>query len=1023
MILNQNFFKSIPLEKKEIILSKMYLFEKQLSECKTYTNLPKGFWVRRIEGTNIFKFRITNGDRILFKYSDDNSIIFIAYRTHDKQILTAKNTSLNSKYITIDTTTYDIAENEEASDLTYIQDEFNDLGELNQLVLEDDYIYYLIDENDSEYLKHISEEQFEVLKIFNKPIFLNGCAGSGKSIVGVRRLLLNEKNNLSSLYVTHSKYLKINSKTQFENLSENPNKNTEFKTIHELCFEIINSNETSLITLNEFALWLNMYYKKNQKLNITTEEIWYQIINVLKSDINPLSKDEYTKISLYDFEISSKIYSIFNSYETWLAQNGYKDEITLTNQSLNKLKNNNHKKYDFIVIDEMQDMTDSQINLILKFRKNKDILFIFDENQVTRFNEFNIGKIKSKIYDENTNIQETELIKNYRNTKDIDNFAKAILSIKNKYVKFHSLNLNSNSQREGKKPIILKKSLSDLSTLIDCANNNSDTAIIVWDEQCKEDLSKNNLSISRVFTVDEIKGLDYKTIICLNLLSNLQDFIKTLKEINKNNSKIIEQKINSTYVSLTRARNILCLVEDETFEFDKMLSELIDIQNEVDLTQFELDKVVTPQMWLKEAEKLELNDKFVQASEAYKKAGNDTKAEECKKKSSQRKIEIRNQALSTAIRIESTKNLKFKHIQKALKTLEKTYDVEFTPFVEIAIFNKQGTILNKIHLVENDLITEISNICVKLLETKEEDVLNLKKLTLHITLLKDHKPQELSSILKKDLDTVILNFNSNNRISIVTSKTKSEEQQMAAYLLSALSEKTEKDIPKLSKKLINDFQNANNLFEIGNYKKAQVEFKKLLDNKKVPDIMKSSCASTISGCKFKFKEFEDGAYYGELAIELDNSNNDGYINAATNYLNIGEYEKALTLYKSAKLAFPHTSAILEGIRLAEDGIKHKNKTGFVKITPSDAKLQELNNELLELIKTEDFEKACKFAENNTLKYNLPSNYIESAYSCIIVNAEIRENEDAVKLYTKKLEKIDPNKKTLREFKKFLNNSH
>lgn len=58
----------IALEKREFILNKIRNFEKNLLEIKSMKNLLKGFWVRKIIGTNIYKFRVNSGDRILFKY-------------------------------------------------------------------------------------------------------------------------------------------------------------------------------------------------------------------------------------------------------------------------------------------------------------------------------------------------------------------------------------------------------------------------------------------------------------------------------------------------------------------------------------------------------------------------------------------------------------------------------------------------------------------------------------------------------------------------------------------------------------------------------------------------------------------------------------------------------------------------------------------------------------------------------------------------------------------------------------------
>lgn len=62
--------------------------------------IPKGFWIRRVKNTNIFKFRINSGDRCLFTYErflDDtrhtNRVVFIEFVEHDKQIVHANRIS------------------------------------------------------------------------------------------------------------------------------------------------------------------------------------------------------------------------------------------------------------------------------------------------------------------------------------------------------------------------------------------------------------------------------------------------------------------------------------------------------------------------------------------------------------------------------------------------------------------------------------------------------------------------------------------------------------------------------------------------------------------------------------------------------------------------------------------------------------------------------------------------------------------------------------------------------------------
>lgn len=68
---------------------------------KQIRSLPKGYWVKKINNTEIYKFRLKSGDRILFTYVNHDryngpSILFLDYCTHDKQILRGKSISVEA---------------------------------------------------------------------------------------------------------------------------------------------------------------------------------------------------------------------------------------------------------------------------------------------------------------------------------------------------------------------------------------------------------------------------------------------------------------------------------------------------------------------------------------------------------------------------------------------------------------------------------------------------------------------------------------------------------------------------------------------------------------------------------------------------------------------------------------------------------------------------------------------------------------------------------------------------------------
>lgn len=114
---------------------------------------------RRIVGTNIYKFRVNSGDRILFQYiedEDENRILFLDFCNHDSQIRTAKNQVLCMSTVGLEIN--DKYEYKEDDFDKEIDEEINNdiYGRLETLkqnsVIEDEYICVSIDEGDMEFL-------------------------------------------------------------------------------------------------------------------------------------------------------------------------------------------------------------------------------------------------------------------------------------------------------------------------------------------------------------------------------------------------------------------------------------------------------------------------------------------------------------------------------------------------------------------------------------------------------------------------------------------------------------------------------------------------------------------------------------------------------------------------------------------------------------------------------------------------------------------------------------------------------
>ena len=94
IIIDEKFYDSIPKEAQTRAVARIDKLVEELKENhQLVRNLSKGFYCRQIKGAqNRYKFRVSNGDRIVCCYQNGHEdICLLRYCNHDAQIFTAKN--------------------------------------------------------------------------------------------------------------------------------------------------------------------------------------------------------------------------------------------------------------------------------------------------------------------------------------------------------------------------------------------------------------------------------------------------------------------------------------------------------------------------------------------------------------------------------------------------------------------------------------------------------------------------------------------------------------------------------------------------------------------------------------------------------------------------------------------------------------------------------------------------------------------------------------------------------------------
>jgi hypothetical protein len=465
----------------------------------------------------------------------------------------------------------------------------------------------------------------------NPPVIIIGSAGSGKTMLTLEKVKTCPGE---VLYVTGSPYLVQNARQlYYANHYTNESQEIDFLSYQELV-ETVKVPEGKCTDFQKFSTWL---VKMNKSRHLQDANKLYEefkgVVTGNTLDAPYLSREQYNQLgikqSIYSLDERDQVYDLFKKYLAFLKETRLYDTNLVSYESLSQVK----AKYDFIVVDEIQDLTPVQLFFILKTLKfSQQFILCGDSNQIVHPNFFSWAKIKSLFYSQSVDYP-VDIIrilnKNYRNAPNITAIANKILKIKNR--RFGSIDkeshdlVESQSASPGEVYCLLEN-----ATLRQEINNKTQKsthlAVIVLREDLKEKASQY-FQTPLIFSIHEIKGLEYDNVILYNFISSEEkrfrdiaqgvspsDLIGELtygrvKDKTDRSLEIYKFFINALYVAITRAiKNVYFIENIEQHPLLDLLelnpiSELIAIEAQ----ESSLDD------WQKEARKLEMQGKQAQA--------------------------------------------------------------------------------------------------------------------------------------------------------------------------------------------------------------------------------------------------------------------------------------------------------------------------------------------------------------------------------------------------------------------------
>lgn len=460
------------------------------------------------------------------------------------------------------------------------------------------------------------------------PLVIVGSAGSGKTALTLEKLKHAEGE---VLYVTHSAYLAQSARNlYYANGFEHPGQDVVFLSYREFV-ESIRVPSGREARWSDFAAWFARMRQSYR--NVDAHQAFEEIRGVLAAaSAGVLSREAYRGLgvrqSIFPEELRDTVYDLFEKYCVWLRESHLYDLNLVAHEWMAQVA----PRYDFIVIDEVQDITPVQLALVLKMlNKPGHFLLCGDSNQIVHPNFFSWAQVKSLFWHDPALAERQELrilTANFRNGQEATRVANQLLKIKHR--RFGSIDRESNYlvQAVGGEPgqVSLVSDKDGLKKELDAKIRKSTAfAVLVMRDEDKAEARKH-FSTPLLFSIHEAKGLEYENIVLYRFVSDHRaEFSEIVEGVSKADLAVDELQyrrardksdkslevykffVNALYVALTRAIRNIVIIESDTRH---PLFDLLDLtvgQVKVEAKESSLED------WQKEARKLELQGKQEQA--------------------------------------------------------------------------------------------------------------------------------------------------------------------------------------------------------------------------------------------------------------------------------------------------------------------------------------------------------------------------------------------------------------------------
>lgn len=484
----------------------------------------------------------------------------------------------------------------------------------------------------------LSDDQKKIARV-GTPALIKGNAGAGKTVISFDLYEKLKKNDYNVYYITFNDYLVRYARDYLP--SDLITDLSHLTTTSGFMMNLLKKQPDKFIDFNGFKKWLHNDFniKKNKIDEIPSYILWTFIRGVIKGRyIN--SNIEYMTLEEFDLYIKSneakyindidKIYECFKLYQKHLRKNKYFDD----NDLATLLIKSERVEDIYIVLDEVQDLTDRILHSISHFASNNHIYMLGDPNQTIQPTIIDLDAIEMMFRDNCDNYSKLTLPGTFRNGKEILKFINYLNEMRIRFIGRSNLedDIRFESNRSDSNDLCAIRCCGNKKLnheIIDMVSKSANTVILVPSPEIRDEIVRYSADMeTRCFTIEDIKGLEQDNIIIYNFFMDNEKYIKDIVNGNGKRDTFSRTMFNRLYVAATRARNRIAILEDT---YDPLMDEFyfgIVKKNSIEEVKPYFDLDVSEEAWEEAAIQFKNQMQFSSAINAYRRINKDDKYSE-----------------------------------------------------------------------------------------------------------------------------------------------------------------------------------------------------------------------------------------------------------------------------------------------------------------------------------------------------------------------------------------------------------